>query len=154
FSLRRNSPDHALPIHGVGWKRAWEVLDQDDLGLTMSLTHLADGEGARDWPFSFRLEHELRLDAHGLSLTLRLHNLDQRPAPAGLGWHPYFPRHDGVHLQFAAESVWLGNEQQLPDRSVAVPPEWDFRQLRKVDEPGLDNCFAGWEGNARVSWPS
>jgi len=37
--LRRNSADHALPIHGVAWKRAWQLDEQGADHLLLSLTH-------------------------------------------------------------------------------------------------------------------
>jgi aldose 1-epimerase len=152
--LRRNSADHALPIHGVAWKRAWQLDERGADYLLLSLSHdPCEGENAADWPFAFHLSQRLQLLDDGLALELRLHNRDSRPMPAGLGWHPYFPRHAGVELQFTAEAVWLANEQQLPLHQAAIPASWDFRQLRAVDEPGLDNNFSGWNGQARLCWP-
>jgi len=152
--LRRNSPDHALPIHGVAWKRAWQLEEQGADHVVMSLTHdLTQGENALDWPFAFHLRQRLQLLDDGLALELRLRNCDTRPMPAGLGWHPYFPRHQGVELQFAAAAVWLADGQQLPVQQTGIAPAWDFRQSRAVHEPGLDNNFTGWNGRAQLSWP-
>lgn len=123
--------------------------------LLLSLTHEpSQDENAADWPFAFHLSQRLQLLDEGLALELRLHNRDSRPMPAGLGWHPYFPRHAGVELQFAAEAVWLADEQQLPLRQTTIPASWDFSQLRAVNEPGLDNNFVGWNGQARLRWPA
>jgi len=152
--LRRNSADHALPIHGVAWKRAWQLDERGADHLLLSLSHdPCEGENAADWPFAFHLSQRLHLLDDGLALELRLHNRDSRAMPAGLGWHPYFPRHAGVELQFTAEAVWQADEQQLPLRQAAIPAGWDFSQLRAVDEPGLDNNFSGWNGQARLCWP-
>ena len=152
--LRRNSADHALPIHGVAWKRAWQLDERGADHLLLSLSHDSrEGENAADWPFAFHLSQRLQLLDDGLALELRLHNRDSRAMPAGLGWHPYFPRHAGVELQFTAEAVWQADEQQLPLRQAAIPAGWDFSQLRAVDEPGLDNNFSGWNGQARLCWP-
>jgi len=153
--LRRNSADHALPIHGVAWKRVWQLDEQGADHLLLSLAHEpSQDENAADWPFAFHLSQRLQLLDEGLALELRLHNRDSRPMPAGLGWHPYFPRHAGVELQFAAEAVWLADEQQLPLRQTTIPASWDFSQLRAVNEPGLDNNFVGWNGQARLRWPA
>jgi aldose 1-epimerase len=152
--LRRNSPDHVLPIHGVAWKRAWQLEEQGADHLAMSLTHdPTQGEDALDWPFAFHLSQRLQLLDDGLALELRLRNCDTRPMPAGLGWHPYFPRHQGVELQFAAAAVWAANGQQPPVQQTGIAPAWDFRQSRAVDDPGLDNNFTGWNGRAQLSWP-
>ena len=154
YALRRNSPDHALPIHGVGWKRAWQVDEQGPNQLTLSLEHdPGQGDASLDWPFAFRLIHSLRLSDRGLDMTLELINTDARAMPAGLGWHPFFPRHGQIELAFAAKAVWLADAEQLPAEQVAIPPQWDFQQMRPVETPGLDNNFTGWDGRARIAWP-
>lgn len=152
--LRLNSAEHALPIHGVGWKRPWTLAAQEADRLLLTLLHRAEGDGRQDWPFSFELEHELGLDEQGAWLRLALINRSERVMPAGLGWHPYFPRHAGVTLRFAAEQVWLSDDQQLPSEAVDVPSRWDFRQMRELGEPELDHCFAGWDATATLQWPT
>jgi aldose 1-epimerase len=153
YSLRNLSPDHPLPIHGVAWKRSWTLTAQSEIELALRLIHQPEGDDTWDWPFAFELEHELRLDEQGVELSLNLRNTDTRSMPVGLGWHPYFVRHDDCVLQFAAQSVWLNDERNLPAELVRVPAQWDFRQPQRLDELGLDNCFVGWDGQVRISWP-
>lgn len=153
YPLRSLSAEHPLPIHGVAWKRSWSLIAQSETESTLRLIHQPEGEGALDWPFAFELEHELRLDEQGVDLRLSLRNTDTRSMPAGLGWHPYFARHDACILQFSAQSVWLSDERNLPAQLSAVPARWDFRQPRRLESPKLDNCFVGWNGPARIYWP-
>lgn len=153
YPLRSLSAEHPLPIHGVAWKRAWSVTEQGAANLSLHFTHRPEGEAALDWPFAFDLEHELRLDEQGVDLRLSLRNIDTRSMPAGLGWHPYFARHDACILQFSAQSVWLSDERNLPAELKEVPTQWDYRQPRRLESPNLDNCFVGWNGPARIGWP-
>jgi aldose 1-epimerase len=37
---------------------------------------------------------------------------------------------------------------------VAVPPEWDHSGAQRVGSAALDNCFAGWDGEAHAVWAS
>jgi len=152
--LRLNSAEHALPIHGVAWKRPWTLAAQEADRLLLTLQHRAEGDARQDWPFAFELEHELGLDEQGAWLRLALINRSERVMPAGLGWHPYFLRHAGVTLGFAAEQVWLSDARQLPSEAVDVPPRWDYRQRRALGEPGLDHCFSGWDASATLQWPA
>ncbi len=67
--LRRNSADHALPIHGVAWKRAWQLDEQGADHLLLSLAHEpSQDENAADWPFAFHLSQRLQLLDEGLAL--------------------------------------------------------------------------------------
>lgn len=153
YPLLPLSADFPLPIHGLAWQRPWQVLVHDSSCITLQMSHQPKGDEVREWPFAFELQHELRLSRHGLGLRLTLHNRDTRCMPAGLGWHPYFTR-DGVpHLQFSVQSVWLNDERNLPRRLTGIPQRWDFHQTRALYEPELDNCFSGWDGEARILWP-
>lgn len=153
YPLLSLSEEHALPIHGVAWKRAWTVREQSDTSLTLTYNHIPRGENERAWPFAFEVEHRIQLDDGGVSLHLTLRNSDTCSMPAGLGWHPYFMRREDCRLRFAAKSVWLNDSQNLPSRLSKVPREWDFSTIRPLQEPGLDNCFVGRTEPIQIHWP-
>ena len=154
YPLRSLSPEHPLPIHGVAWKRVWTVVEQSTSTMVMTYTHQPEGEGALDWPFAFEVEHQIHLSDEGVALHLQLRNLDTRSMPAGLGWHPYFLRHDACRLRFAAQSVWQNDARNLPLQLSQIPPEWDFSTVRPLQEPGLDNCFVGRTEPVQIHWPT
>ncbi|MGH7080482.1 MAG: hypothetical protein ACREFU_20585 [Acetobacteraceae bacterium] len=88
-----------------------------------------------------------------LVITLVITNTGAMPEPLGFGLHPYFPGHDEAALGLRSEAVWRNGRDHLPSECVTLPPEWDFSKRRGLQEPGLDNCFAGWSGAAEISWP-
>src|ERR1700760_2389550 len=49
YTLDRNFGDHPHTIHGVGWKRPWQVVDAGSASATLTLQHDATGEQARAW---------------------------------------------------------------------------------------------------------
>ncbi|AHL75636.1 aldose epimerase [Stutzerimonas stutzeri] len=153
YPLNRLSPDHPLPIHGLAWKRLWEVAEQDSSSLVLNISHRPEGAAALDWPFAFELEHRLRLGEEGVSLVLKLRNIDTRSMPAGLGWHPYFLRHEACQLRFAAQAVWQNDTRNLPSRLLPIPEKWDFSTTRSLQEPGLDHCFVGLTAPVLIRWP-
>ncbi|CAH2602163.1 Aldose 1-epimerase [Rhodovastum atsumiense] len=152
--LRRNFGDHPHPLHGLGWQREWAFVPRGTHAASMTLGHRPDGEAAADWPFAFDAEQTVELTDRTVTLTLAFRNADTRPAPVGLGWHPFFPRHDGAVLRFHADAVWRNDARMLPVERGTVPPAWDFSAGRPVENPGLDNCFAGFTGTATLSWPA
>lgn len=158
IQLQRNFGNHPHSLHGFAWQRAWEWQRHDESGgdtphdgdsATLVLQHSPDA----DWPWHCNVTQQVSLGPNGLSLMLHLDNLDTRPMPAGLGWHPYFQRTPNVQLKFEAASIWLNDDRQLPSHQVAPPEEWRFHQLRPLAWPGLDNCFAGWSQQAEIYWP-
>jgi aldose 1-epimerase len=150
--LALNFGDHPHSIHGNAWQKPWQVVETDGARCRLALVHGPDGDEARGWPFAYRAEQLFELSPNGLTLTLSLENKDYRAMPAGLGLHPLFPKRPGVRLQFAAESVHPNGEDSLPMDGILVPDEWNYRTIRELGEPRLDNCFAGWDGTARIAF--
>jgi aldose 1-epimerase len=148
--LALNFGDHPHSIHGNAWQKPWRIADTADARCRLVLQHHPLGDEGMDWPFAYRAEQHFDLDPEGLTLTLVLENEDHRAMPAGLGLHPFFPKRPGIRLQFATEGVYLNGEDSLPTDSVPVPDGWDYRDLRDLGEPRVDNCFKGWNGTALI----
>ncbi|MBM6580714.1 aldose 1-epimerase [Microvirga sp. BT689] len=151
--LALNFGDHPHSIHGNAWHKPWQVAEVEEPRCRLVLIHRPEGDGAWGWPFAYRAEQIFELSPDGLKLTLMLVNTDHRPMPAGLGLHPFFPKRPGVRLQFAAERVYPNCESSLPMDSMPVPPVWNYRAMRELGEPHLDNCFASWNGIAHIAYP-
>lgn len=131
-------------IHGAGWQCAWTRK-----GSAIELTY----PGGALWPFAFDAEQVFDLTPTSLSMVMRITNRHDAPAPAALGLHPFFPRDDATLLQVACGAVWLGDADMIPHARTAVPAEWDFSTARPLGGVGIDNCFAGWDGKAVLTWP-
>lgn len=141
--------DGRTAIHGNAWQRAWNVADTAGATARLVLDHAGDAA----WPFPYRAEQRLALAPGTLTLTLALTNTYDRPAPAGLGWHPFFPR-EGATLRIAPSHAWRPDERGLPAKRIAVPPGWDCshpRPLATLDP--VDTCFEGWDGTAEIARP-
>lgn len=143
--------DHTLPllldgqaIHGAGWQCAWT-----GQGDTMTL----DYHGGELWPFAFRAEQVFDLQPTSLAVTMRITNRHDAPAPAAIGLHPFFPRDADTELQLAATSVWMSNAGRIPVVEIPVPAAWSYGICRRLGEPELDHCFAGWERRFTLVWP-
>ena len=148
--LDLNFGDHPHSMHGNAWQRPWQVAEAHESRCRLTLAHRPDGDTAKGWPFAYDAEQIFELAPDGLTLTLTLENADSHAMPAGMGLHPFFPKRPGVRLQFAADAVYPQGEDSLPTRSIPVPDEWNYREMRDLGEPRLDNCFRGWSGTARI----
>lgn len=129
-------------IHGIGWQRPWQVLEQTDQLLLLSMEHRA---GAA-WPFAFDASQGFRLGGDALEMTLSITNQSPAPAPVGLGWHPFFVKRPGARIAFEATGRWEMGPDQLPtgrvrSRGMAV----DAALL------DVDHCFDGWTGAVTLS---
>ena len=148
-------PPNFLPephaIHGNAWQRAWAVAGSAGAGSGADRAVLVlDHAGDAAWPFPYRAEQRFTLHPDGLELRLLVRNTGDAPMPAGLGWHPHFPRGADAALGFRAEQVWLADARNLPDR--LGPPEGAYRfdPLRPLGEAQVDNCYVGWDRRATL----
>ena len=139
--LVRNNGDEPHAIHGIGWQRAWTVLEADERMAMLCHEHRADA----GWPFAFDCSHTYRLREGALECTLALTNQSAEPAPAGLGWHPWFPKRPGSRIAFAAAGRWDMGSDKLPTvRQSTNGLDADCAAL------DVDQCFDGWDGVAHL----
>lgn len=138
--VRNNAPEpHA--IHGVGWQRPWEVLEQGDDFALLSHEHRADAA----WPFAYDASQTFRIAPGVLELSLSVTNQSPGPAPMGLGWHPYFVKRTRSRIAFDATGRWEMGEDKLPTaRSGSRGLDADCARL------DVDHCFDGWQGVVRL----
>jgi aldose 1-epimerase len=139
--LVRNNGDEPHAIHGIGWQRAWEVLDSDDRHVLLSFEHRTDAS----WPFAFDASQTVRVSPDAVEFTLSITNQSGRDAPAGLGWHPFFVKRPGAHVSLNTGGRWEMGDDKLPTRRVANPGiDSDLALL------DVDHCYDGWDGLASL----
>jgi aldose 1-epimerase len=135
-------------IHGQAWLGTWQVDS-----LTAETARLSFDYEPGDWPWAYRAIQDFKLTPEGLHLTLSLENRSGEEMPAGLGWHPYFPRGD-ARLSANVSGIWQAEEGMIPDQLASLTPDTDLREERDVHTLRLDNAFLASPANARISWPS
>ena len=148
ISLAPNRPGDRHAIHGHGFQVAWTVAVLERAVAVLEHRHAPDA-----WPWAYRAVQRVALTPASLDLELTLTNQDDEPMPAGLGWHPYFPRTPETTLTARVGGLWLTDAEVLPLACVAPPPDRDPGQGLAVDRVALDNAFVGWDGKAIVAWP-
>jgi aldose 1-epimerase len=146
YELERNFGDSPHAIHGLGWRRPWNVRQSARAEATLVLGHRPDPS----WPFAFDAEVTYSLSGTGLTVAMRLTNRHASAAPAGLGVHPYFPKEHDPALRFNATGAWRNGDDALPSRHGPVPEDWQHTGFRPVALSRLDNCFTGWDGTAEI----
>ncbi|MEL6475274.1 MAG: aldose 1-epimerase [Pseudomonadota bacterium] len=146
IALPPNFPPEPHAIHGECWTKPWIIASQDADAITLTREH--SGEG---WPWRYRSSQGVTLLPGAARVDLAVTNIDTRPMPAGLGWHPYFPR-QGATLTANVSGIWKSNGKTLPIRSSALGPANNLNAPRRVDTLTLDHCFTASNGHARIDW--
>jgi aldose 1-epimerase len=150
--LRPNFPPEPHAIHGQAWQNAWRLAQRTEDTATLVYDHEADVE-ADDWRWRYRAEQRFVLTEHGVAVSLSLCNLASTPMPAGLGWHPYFPK-NGAQLSADVTKIWRSGDDMIPERPAPLDRTSDLRSPRVVSKLDLDNDFSIAGGASRISWPS
>lgn len=145
-ALTPNLRGHA--IHGLGYRTSWAVTDRGPSEVLLEHRHAAG-----EWPWTYRATQRIALTAAGLDVEMVLTNESQTAMPAGLGWHPYFPRTATTELHARVTGLWLTDAEILPTVCVPPPPDRDPRLGLAVDRVALDNVFIGWDQAAVITWP-
>lgn len=158
FTLPPNMPPEPHAIHGHGWQSAWDL----STGSPTSIHSTSEGyaqlthshTGATGWPWPYTATQRFSARANTLTLAMSLTNDSERDMPAGLGWHPYFPK-DDAEIGADISHVWAGATGQIiGDRPGPLTPETDLRIPRKASDLTLDHCFSAGDEGAKLVWPS
>ena len=135
-------------IHGQAWQNPWTAEKTSEASARMVYEH-APG----NWPWAYRAEQMFELTEDGLTLTMRLTNTGTETMPAGMGWHPYFPRHD-ARLMVNVKGIWRSGEDMIPTEVTTPSEDEDLTIWREVDSLSLDNAFVAEEPEAAIYWPA
>lgn len=148
YQLSRNMPPSPHYVHGEGWHSdQWKVANHAKDHITLVLDYTPG-----DWPFAFRAEVTYALLSEGLQGTLRLTNLEDYAVPAGMGFHPYYPKDEHSKVYAHVERVMVVNyDDMMPTDIVTQDPLLDRLREGQILEQFMDNCFSHWEGDCIVT---
>jgi aldose 1-epimerase len=160
--LRLNVAGEPHSMHGFAWQRPWRVAAAGADWARLTLPHPDDSGpadagplgGDGDWPFRCNVELVYHLNGSCLRAKLTLTNDDQVPMPAGLGFHPYFPRDAQTCLQADWDGCWEMDKRKLPTSWRPRAEADNFNALRAIDGWAPDHCFTGWDRSATLVYPT
>lgn len=135
-------------LHGFGWLGEWSLEESGGDTASLVFQHKADR-----WPWHFRARSGFHLDADGLLLTLELVNRDERPMPAGLGFHPYFPRTPRTNYRGLHRGEWRAGSDCLPLTLEERAAPIDWWAGNPVGSRRVDTVYTGRQGNLEILWP-
>ena len=134
---------HEFPVtsaphanHGTVMHMPWEVTEQTATTATLR-TELGDR-----WPLGGWAEQVFEVTSNHFRVTMTIHAGDT-PMPAQLGWHPWYRREldrgEPLSLEFAADSMYSVDSEQLATGELVTPPEgpWDDTFVNVTQQPIL-----------------
>ncbi|MBB3594934.1 aldose 1-epimerase [Rhizobium sp. BK529] len=150
FELARTHSMLREPIHGNGWVNEWEIVERSATMLDLRLQYRCrDG-----FPFKFDARQKLRLVPSGLEAELSVTNADNKVMPAGIGFHPFFPKDSDTTLKAKNPYIWPCALDDANGEAQSTPPDKDFSAGRVLTGLVADDCYSGWNRRATLTWPS
>jgi aldose 1-epimerase len=132
---------HGNAIHGLVRWSSWDVRAAGSAGATARHTLMPQP----GFPFRFAIEIDYRLSAGGLAVTTTVRNESARPAPFGLGFHPYLSAGSGLvddlTLTVPAETHLLLDGGIPSGREPVAGSSVDYRAGRRIGDAVLDDAF-------------
>jgi aldose 1-epimerase len=154
FRLALNFANHPHSMHGNAWMHPWQLVSHDMRSCVLRFAHEPRGIDDPEWPFPYVVTQSFGLSRTGLLIGMSLTNSGDHAAPFGMGLHPAIARSHGCTLSFGAKSIWRNGPDMLPEREDELDSYCDFSDpVALIDADFFDNCFAGWDGEARITWP-
>ena len=149
--LDRNVSEEPSATHGDAWISPFAIADQTESMALFELDYMPE---ARGFPFQWRGSVRFELSDQGLSIALRVTSRDHRPMPAGIGFHPYFPKPQGTRLMFDAVGVWPADAPENVTQACGpLADGLSFRDGPDVSEMVVDRLYEGWDGRAVLTYP-
>ena len=150
IKLQPNMPggDHPHPLHGFGWLSSWTVIEQGEAHVLLRHDHQPD-----QWPWAYEAEQHFGLTDGGLHHTMCLRNMGDTPMPAGLGFHPYFPRTEQTTFHGLHCGEWTTSGEGLPvslDLQTDAKDRW---RGQPVATRPLDTVYVKRQGLLTITWP-
>ncbi|WP_226699341.1 aldose 1-epimerase [Qipengyuania gaetbuli] len=149
----RLEPNHPAAVgepvlHGFGWLAAWSVAE-----LSQDRAVLVHENAGGAWPWPYRASAGFVLDKEGLLTSLDLENLSADPMPAGLGFHPYFPRTGQTIYRGLHRGEWEVGPDCLPRDLRQRQEAADWWDGRPVASREVDTVYTGRQGPLEIEWP-
>lgn len=119
YSLAATDRTFHMPIHGIVPLGSWTRINREETADAVHVAyafHYGEAVRERHYPFRIQLRQDYTLRARTLHLAAHLTNVGSEPAPAALGYHPYFRLGNGrVRLELPCR------EQLEEDPELLVP---------------------------------
>ncbi|MCA0909707.1 aldose 1-epimerase [Qipengyuania gaetbuli] len=149
----RLEPNHPAAVgepvlHGFGWLADWSVAE-----LSPDRAVLVHENAGGAWPWPYRATAGFVLDEGGLLTSLELENLSADPMPAGLGFHPYFPRTGHTLYRGLHRGEWQVGPDCLPRNLDHRDEARDWWNGRPVETREVDTVYTGRDGLLEIEWP-
>ncbi len=154
FQLDRNDKEGPNAIHGFVRTLPWQVSRAEASSVSFDIRLEAEQFGGKGYPFSLAIRVIYELDEKGLSCSFDVLNAGTRPAPVGVGFHPYFTvgtlSIDDADARIPGAGILEFNDKLTPTGTIlsVTGTEWDCRVFRRIGGKKFNHCYVQLDRDA------
>lgn len=127
-------------LHGLVYDKTFHLVNKEFVQKRCSITlnYTARNRNV-GFPFTYSISLIYTLSDDNLELKIVIRNIDEKPFPFTLGWHPYFFSDDlqNSTLNFKSDKKVVFDENLITKKIVEHTSENDF----SLKDKQLDDCF-------------
>ncbi|MCC6140861.1 MAG: hypothetical protein IT389_09645 [Nitrospira sp.] len=154
FQLERNDKEGPNAIHGFVRTLPWQVSRAEAHCGSFDIHLEATQYDSKGYPFSLTIQVTYELGEKGLSCSFDVRNAGTRPAPVGIGFHPYFTvgtlSIDEADARIPGAGVLEFNDKLTPTGNIlpVAGTEWDCRAFRRIGGKKFNHCYVQLDRDA------
>ncbi len=151
FQLECNDKEGPNAIHGFVRSLPWQIQQLHPNRVTFEVRLDATTYADRGYPFSLRILVTYELNNQGLGCRFSVTNVGHKPAPVGVGFHPYFTVGTSIVDEAEAQIPGTGflefNERLVPTGTIYPVQDtpWDYRRFRPIAQQRFNHCYVNLE---------
>ena len=151
FQLECNDKEGPNAIHGFVRSLPWHIQESHPNSVAFGVRLDATTYAERGYPFSLRILVTYELNTQGLGCRFSVTNVGHKPAPVGVGFHPYFTVGTSIIDEAEAQIPGTGflefNERLVPSGTIYPVQDtpWDYRRFRPIAQQRFNHCYVNLE---------
>lgn len=151
FQLECNDKEGPNAIHGFVRSLPWQIQQLHPNRVSFEVRLDATTYADRGYPFSLRILVTYELNNQGLGCRFSVTNVGHKPAPVGVGFHPYFTVGTSIVDEAEAQIPGTGflefNERLVPTGTIYPVQDtpWDYRRFRPIAQRRFNHCYVNLE---------
>lgn len=145
YQLDRNESSRGHALHGLLYDQPFEQIDEAESSdeIKASFRHEIKRDSYVGYPFHIEIVISIFLRNNQLRIDVKTKNIDDRSAPYGVGWHPYFYVEDTIDnkkLTIPSNSILKTRK----DKELIPTGKYeDYISVSEtVEQQQFDTCFA------------
>ena len=151
FQLECNDKEGPNAIHGFVRSLPWHIQESHPNSVAFGVRLDATTYAERGYPFSLRILVTYELNTQRLGCRFSVTNVGHKPAPVGVGFHPYFTVGTGIIDEAEAQIPGTGflefNQRLVPTGTIYPVQDtpWDYRRFRPIAQQRFNHCYVNLE---------